>query len=391
MMKKTPFILLLILLFYPFVSFAAGFSLSPAVTAKVNKAQSLIEKNKTKQAITLLSELKPTRKGDIAFVGRMLGVLYWQNEQPHQAQLQLQKSLATNMYHGDEQWRLRRMLATLLLSQGQYKQALPELYTLTKTVPKEENGAQIWLYIAQSHYQLQQWQPIIDAIQHYEKLSAKASVKALTLKLVAQSELKQWRALATTAKQLIELEPNKKVWWQQRMSAYIRLGLNKKALDVLSLAKVQGIVFSDTDYRTLAALYAQQGIYEQAARTLAQISDANSDTELLKQQAQYWQAAREWNKSMHYWQLAAHKDARYYWQLALLQNQQRDYDATLATLDKVKAKTHRYDAELMRVNALYKLNKIDSALAHARQAQTLKDTPQVQTWIRFLTQLKAQS
>lgn len=108
----------------------------------------------------------PEREYDHAYFDRMLGVFYWQNGQMKPALAALTQAVNSGQLVDDQAWSTRRMLADLLLMNKEYKLALPHYYELTKSLPKDQKGDDIWLRIGQTHYQLGEWQPVLKAMKN---------------------------------------------------------------------------------------------------------------------------------------------------------------------------------------------------------------------------------
>ncbi len=188
------------------------------------------------------------------------------------------------------------MLADILLSDEQFKRALPHYYQLSKSIPETQKADELWLRIAQTHYQISEWKQVLSALKTYELLNRVDDVQPLTIKLGAQLQLQQWRQSLPTLKRLITLEPNKAAWWQQMAGIQLRLSRSKDALDTLVLAKRQGVELSQQDLKTLAQLYAQRGIPERLLSFMPVERGKKNDVELVSSQAMYWQMAKEWTK-----------------------------------------------------------------------------------------------
>ncbi|KMV30356.1 hypothetical protein AB733_11780 [Photobacterium swingsii] len=364
----------------------AGEQLSQYTAGKVQRAHQLQQDEKVAEAIELLAALTPSKAYDKAFVQRMLGVFYWQQGNTKLAISNLKKAVDSGLLQDEQAWITQRMLADILLSNEEFKQALPHYYALTKAIPENQKADELWLRIAQSHYQVEEWKPVLSAMKRYENLHRKDEVQPLTIKLGAQLQLQQWKSSLPTLQRLILLEPNKLVWWQQTAGIQLRLGRSKDALATLALADRQGVVLSQQDLRTLAQLYAQQGIPERAAKTLATLDNAKTDPQLLADQASYWQMAKEWDTSIHYWRLAAAKNNKHRWALAQLLLQEGQHKIALKELDKVSGR--KSDVELARVRAYYKLESFEQALIHAKRANNIEESPASKSWIKYLTQMR---
>ncbi|EAS40543.1 hypothetical protein C9J48_26145 [Photobacterium profundum] len=362
--------------------------LSQFTAGKVQRAHHLQQEDKLGEAITLLAELNPSRAYDKAFVKRMLGIFYWQKGNTKSSIVNLSYAVDSGLLNDEQAWVTQRMLADILLSEQQFTSALPHYYTLSKNIPDNQKADELWLRIAQSHYQIEEWDRVLAALKQYDRFNRKVDVQPLTIKLGAQLQLKHWKGAITTLNGLIGLEPNKTIWWQQLAGIQIRIGRSNDALDTLALAKHQGVDLRQQDLKTLAQLYAQRGIPERAAMLFSELRGASSDAKLLSDQAMYWQMAKEWNKAISIWAKAAKLDNKYRWQLAQLLLQEGHYHKALTELERVKDKTKRADVELAKVRAYYKLEDFDRAIIHAKQANNMNSSSASKSWIRYLSQIR---
>ncbi|MEJ2766142.1 hypothetical protein VV869_19510 [Photobacterium sp. MCCC 1A19761] len=355
---------------------------------KVQRAHNLQQEDKLGEAIELLAGLDPAKAYDKAFVKRMLGVFYWQQGSIKPAIKHLAYAVDTGLLQDQQAWTTQRMLADILLTDAQYKRALPHYYQLAKNIPEQQEPAQLWLRIAQSHYQLSEWQQVLKAVKAYQGYAPQPEVPILSMKLGAQLQLEQWKSALPTLQSLIALQPDHLSWWQQMAGIQLRLGRSKHALETLALAKRQGVALTQQNLTTLAQLYAQQGIPERAAKIYAQLEGAQDDPELMSMQAMYWQQAKEWDKAISSWEVAARLDNRHRWALAQLLLQEGQFDRALAELNRVKQKASQADVELARVRAYYKLKDFDQAIIHAKQANNIQPTATSKSWIKYLNQMR---
>ena len=383
MIKKFVVALALVL-----VTGAAQAELSRYTAGKVQRAQTLQQEEKLGEAIALLAEMSPSKAYDAAFVQRMLGVFYWQKGDVKNAIANLSKAVESGLLKDEQAWVTQRMLADILLSDEQFKRALLHYYQLSKAIPENQKADELWLRIVQAHYQISEWKQVLSAMTTYEKLNRVDEVQPLSMKLGAQLQLQKWRESLPTLQRLIMLEPNKAVWWQQTAGIQLRLSRSKDALDTLALAKRQGVELSQQDLKTLAQLYAQRGIPERAAVIYAQLKGAKTDVELVSSQAMYWQMAKEWDKAISIWALAAELDNKHRWPLAQLLLQEGHYRKAIAELDKVTLKGRKDDVELAKVRAYYKLENYDKAIIHAKLANNIKSTSASKSWIKYLSQMR---
>ncbi|MGI9828444.1 tetratricopeptide repeat protein [Vibrio vulnificus] len=385
-MKKQILTLLLTQwLWQPAALAASGTNVSQYTARVMQNAQQLADNNALADAIAKLNSAEVSRPDDVAALSKLLGIYYWQAEQFTRSIASLEKALSFELFTFEEEWVTRRMLTQLYLTQGDYKKAIPQLNKLLKQVPENESAAEIWRYLAQAQYSVENWRETIAATKGFQRVEKKPDTTILSLALAAHVRLEQWKSVIPLAKQLIALEPSNKNWWLQVYNAYLNLGQEKSALDMLTLIELQGLELNEAETKSLAYLYAAQGIYQKAAQTLARIENSQQDPKLIKLQAQYWQAAKEWQQALKFWQRLAKQESQYQWEVAILENQLQRYQQVLISLAEMDNPQRQFDAQLLKINALYRLERIDQAYAQAKKADALRSTKQTQNWLKFLS------
>ncbi|ELS0750608.1 tetratricopeptide repeat protein [Vibrio vulnificus] len=385
MKKRILTLLLTQWLWQPAALAASGTNVSQYTARVMQNAQQLADNDALADAIAKLNSAEVSRPDDVAALSKLLGIYYWQAEQFTRSIASLEKALSFELFTFEEEWVTRRMLTQLYLTQGDYKKAIPQLNKLLKQVPENESAAEIWRYLAQAQYSVENWRETIAATKGFQRVENKPDTTILSLALAAHVQLEQWKSVIPLAKQLIALEPSNKNWWLQAYNAYLNLGQEKSALDMLTLIELQGLELNEAETKSLAYLYAAQGIYQKAAQTLARIDNSQQDPKLIKLQAQYWQAAKEWQQALELWQRLAKQESQYQWEVALLENQLQRYQQVLISLAEMDNPQRQFDAQLLKINALYRLERIDQAYAQAKKADALRSTKQTQNWLKFLS------
>ncbi|KXF82111.1 tetratricopeptide repeat protein [Enterovibrio coralii] len=380
-------VLSLSLLFFIGQVHAAQLSQSTANSAL--KAFEYQDKEAWREAIGVLVAARTPTDYDKAYISRMLGVMYWQDNQPTKAIAALDKAVKLDALEPEAQRAAKRMLADLLMTQAKYSKALPLYYALSKDKAlSQKDLAQVWLRIAQANYQQNINNKALDAINTHLKL-ASPNVGSLSLKLGAEMRLKRWKSTLSTLKQLIAFEPNKKAWWLQMVSSHQKLNNEEGMLSTLVLAERSNIALNASEKRLMAQLYANAGVPEKAAAILSALNQSSSDKTSWVMEASYWQQAREWDKAIKAWKRASTLDASRLWVVAQLEIQQGYYADALKTLEQIKDPSKKVDVELARVRAYEKLEDFDTALLHAKRAQEYAPSEQTESWIQYLTNKRA--
>lgn len=393
---KCCFQVVTLCLLLSFSSLVFSQNVTPYTGKKLVQASQLEQEGHLPKAIEVLSNFTPKNDYDTAFVNRVLGIYYWQAEQPKQSVKALTTSVNLKALEPKAQWQTQRMLGDILYSQQDFSGAV-SAYQKTLAVKYDAKGKeksahakdvnQLYFRIAASYYQQQNWQQVRRYIVLYRAQDPKQKLQALRIQVVAELRLKQWKNAESTLSNLIRLEPDNKSWWQQQISAQLQQGRNEAALSTYALAKKQALDFTSNDYKALSQLYAQNKIPERAARILGEMFNQFPDTKTIanhKLQAQYWQVAREWPKAIETWQSLAHRDAQYYWPLSQLLIQQKHYVEANKVIDKAKPYAKVKEFGLAKIQLLYRLEKYNDALAEAKRLNEKQPSASAQTWIVFL-------
>jgi tetratricopeptide (TPR) repeat protein len=365
---------------------SAAKSLSAYSVNKVIQAQQLAAQEKLTDAIQVLTAINSPQAYDQAFINRMLGVYLWQAGNTQGAIKALTFALSTQQLDTASTWQTKRMLADLHLSLGNYQTSLSLYQDLVTNAGENQNRLTVWPRIAQASYPLEQWETSLEALNHYALSGGKLTVNLLSIKLGAQLELKRYKSALTTVDKLIFLVPERRNFWIQKVSIQIRLNATQNALTTLQLADLQGVSLHPSDRLLLVQLYGQNGIPEKAARILETLDVAKQERYSL-QLASYWQQAKEWEEALNVWQRLAKNHPAYYWEMAMLQLQQGQFQDALASLDKTKT-TDSSKVALAKAQAYYQLGEYNQALINAKQSYQLKPSPETQRWVEYLSQLK---
>lgn len=364
---------------------------------KIQYASQLQQEDKLAEAIDVLAPLTPTAKFDQAYIARVLGVFYWQNEQEKKAIAELAKSVSLAALDKQSQWQTEKMLADIYYSDHQFSPAITHYQHLliTEYPTKSDkqraelasNKNEVYLRLANGYYQKQAWKNCLTHIRHFVPKNRVEKIQKYKIQLVSELQLAYWSSAEKTAQRLIELEPNQKMWWHQLVAAQLQQKKSDKALVNYSLAKQQGIQFEAQDYKTLSQLYSQNKLPDRAAQIMGEMfihyPSTKSESAIVRQ-ATYWQMAKEWDKAEKVWQQAAKINKKHYWPLAKLQSQQKAYKRALISTESARSVIVESEYRLMKVRLYYKLARFNDALAQAKKLDEIDPSEEAKDWIRYL-------
>jgi len=380
-----------------FAVWAKEKNLTTYTIRQVQHAYQLQLEEKPNEAIAVLEKTKTSRAYDQAYVHRMLGGLYWQTQQSALAIRSLTTAVEAKQLPKEQQRDTQRMLADILLVEGQYSKSEKGYVNLLPEYESAVDREWLWLRLAQSQYQQQKWSLVEKSIkkQQYYLIKAKLAPKVMPLNmmLAAQLSTKKWRRAIKTAYSLRELEPNNILWWKQLTTLYLQTDQIKKALTTLQQADRAGFKLSDQQLKLLAQLYAQLDVPFKAGETYSRIRSLEDSVELLQQQANNWQAAKEWDRAKKSWNKAANIDPKYYWQMALLQLQRREYDGALVSIEalthssaiKTYTKSQLAKVHIAETQAFNALGQRKQALDAITLANRLQPSANTRSWIKYLS------
>ncbi|WP_221073908.1 tetratricopeptide repeat protein [Agarivorans aestuarii] len=370
--------------------------LSRNTAERVQRVFQLQQDGELAKAISQLEQLKPSAKYDQAYIARMLGIYYWQDEQVALSKAKLAEAVNLQAFPPQQAWETRNMLAEILLSEQQIDEALSHFEILLTQAQQPElelnispsQALSLRANLAYANYQQQNWQVVLDHLAALEQLQV-LDKNNLSMRFIAQVQLKQLKAAIITNQALLVLEPETLRWWQQLSALYSQTQQHQKALATLVSAERSGLALGESLLRHKAQLYAYLRVPEKAALSYAQLADADSDAALLLRQAQLWQQAREWQKSAKYWQLLAEHNPEYnlqYAQVLLLSNQ---YTQAIEALKLADPQEQQAKSQLLLAEIYLETKDYSQAYAAAQRAHNLEQSSQSERWLNYLEALVA--
>ena len=378
--------LIVLLGLWGFSALASEPSLSAALAKQVKPAYQFYEQQQYGDALRVIKTAQPQAGFVLAYVQRFQGNLHWLLNQPAAAAKSLAQAVAQNALPKAEQSQTHRMLADLYLSTEQAKLALQHY----QQVIAAQRDAALYLNMAQAHYQLGQWQGVIQSAEQGIKLSKGFNKSANALLLTGCYQMKNYAKSAQVLTRLTEHEPSNKQWWLQLSSVYLQMNDNKRALSTLEIAYQAGMVSSASELKNLARLRANAGLPYQAADLLSQQLARNtlsSDPSTLKELAGYWQLAREYQRAAQVWgQVAAVTGAaEHYLHQAALYSLDQQPKLALAVLERMPSGGIAGKVALAKTQAWYELNQYQKALQFAQKAKQQQATAkQGASWVAML-------
>ncbi|MFT7455446.1 MAG: tetratricopeptide (TPR) repeat protein [Marinobacter maritimus] len=363
-------------------------SLSINVGKQVTIAFALYEKGELPDALDKLVDIKSKTSFDKAYVNRFIGNLHWELGHEKEALEALKIALSENALGQKEQRASQRMLADLYLNQKKTPQAI----ALYKELIGYAESESLYEHLAIAYYQEKSWQPLIEAGNKAIALAVVFNKKVHILKLSAYYGLENYKSANKTLAKLTELYPEEKRWWMQLASTYRLLKEDKKALATYELAYLNGFVVSRDEIKYLANFRAFLGSpYEAALLLESALNDGviAKNSQVYQQLAIFWQAAREHDKALQYWDKSASLSDNPQHRLIEVQLLHRlgRYEEMLTVLDKIKSDNPEMKGKiaLTKVQALFELENYAEALSITRLALTYPSAKKrAASWLKVL-------
>ena len=285
-------------------------------------------------------------------------------------------------------------LSQLYFSQEQWQKSIGMLKWWTELTGEESRTA--YEMMAQAHYQLGQHreavEPAYKAIELTQQAGEPVSEHAYLLLRVLHYELGEYSRVADILQELIGRWP-KKQYWMQLASIYGEMENQRKQLNTLELAYMQGFLTEESEVLSLVGLLLNNELYLRAGKILEQGLESgviSSDLNHWRLLAQAWTMAHENDKAIPALRRASELSSDGKMDVILAQtfmNMQRWDDAVTAANNALrKGGLDRTDqAQVMLGQALFELERFDEARAAFEAAQADRRSRQLAAqWINYI-------
>ncbi|MBE0363488.1 hypothetical protein PULV_a0939 [Pseudoalteromonas ulvae UL12] len=315
--------------------------MSERVGKKVMKAFELFqaEPQDIPGAIAVLAELEPSDKFDAATVNNYLGQMYAQIEKYDLAAKHLKLAIDGDALNFKDHAQSMRTLGDIYLSNKRFKEA-KALYLGWIDFTGEEDP-QVYLRIANVHYELKEYKQVIaPADRNIDLLRGKEPNKqAFDMKIGAYSELKDFKSAVKVTEEVLKTWPEKPKSWTLLGRFYMQVEDYKKGLSTMEIAYKNGYFDSETDYRILASLYSLNDIPWKAGLTLEKAlkdDKIKRNKDNVNAMASYFHQAKEISKAAKYYQEAGafENDAELYRKAGSILLRIEKYSQSVTALNK---------------------------------------------------------
>ncbi|WP_241968725.1 tetratricopeptide repeat protein [Idiomarina tyrosinivorans] len=373
-------------------------ALRERVYSQLARAQETADSGKPNEGLAILAEVESKADSMNSYERAMLwnfyGFMYYEQDQVDKAIGYFDKVINEQPIPASLKMSTLFSLAQLTLAQGEFKQTLDYL-ARWKQLADPSQYSKAYILQAQALYQSERYQEALPLVQ-------KAIDDALTngktpdenwliLARALHYELKQPEQIVDVLKQLIRWY-NKPDYWVQLAGMYGQLEQDEKQLAVLEAAYQQGYLTTGEQLRNLVQVYYFNELPYKAGQVLTeamQQGKVDTDLKTLKQLAQNWILAKEYEKAVETLKQAnaVAEDGEVAAQLAqVLLNQDHNTDA-LEAAEQALAKGGLANPGMMYLAkgmALLNLERYQESIAAFSKAQQFQQTQaNAQQWLQY--------
>lgn len=388
-------VLIVLGLFLSGKSYASSYLVSERTYKRLEVIHNLMADNKyneAKQRLDKLQQSTKSNKYESALVLQTYAYLYAARDDYPNAIDALEKCLALDAMPDAQTHKILLNLIQLYVGTEKYPKAIEsfEKYlTLVKNPPANAHGLGGIAYAQVNNYP--------KAIKHL-KIAIASSKKPeeawFQMLLSIYYERKQYAEAAEVLEDLIVLKPEKKEYWKQLSGVRYQLNDDVKALSVLQLAYLKGLLNEEKELLNLARFYAFKGMPYKGAQVIeVGIKDKiiKPETDILRLLAECYLRANELQQATKALLKAAEMstDADLYIKLAHLYYEQEDWPATTETIKKALAIgtiQNPGKVYLLQGIAYYEQRKFEQAVSALDKAKQYQDTTTTaEQWLAYVS------
>lgn len=382
---------------WPSIPSVSAAELSDRTFRTVNRVQELIATERYDDAKTRLTSALSAnnRDYDRAVLLQQMGFLYSLQDDYKNASRYFADSLAVDALPVTVAQQVRYSLAQLYLAEAQYNDSVKTMqqwFEVAKANNEQPEG-HAYIVLANAYVHLEDYRNAIGPATQAIQLSENPSESWYLLLMASHYELKQFKQVADVLQILTNKYPQNKRYWMQLSGTYMELDRERQALAALEMAYTLGLLDEEREYIRLVNFLAYLNIPYRAAQVLNQEMDKGNiktDIENLERLANFWQQAKELDKSIQAYQqvyaLEPNPETQVRIARLMLQNQSYLQAIEFVMMPAPEA-TQDQKAELAYLRGLahFELQDFNQALAAMQSAaQSQRVEPMVSPWLAYL-------
>ena len=362
----------------------------------VTRAFELYNEEKVDEALKVLLEIRGGNEFDNAFLARFIGNLYAQRD-AKQAIRYLEQATKPDVLSFADQSSSLKLVADLQQMEGMHKDAIRNYEAWIRFTG--ENDPDVYLRIANSYYQLQDYKNVLVPIDNAIRYSRTPNKNHYMLKMGALYESRNYPKTVEVVETMVQLFPEERQFWVYLGNFYTLVEDYQKSLSAFQIAYNNGYLESETELKTLGQMYANNNIPYKAATIYEKYLKSGKikkDRTMLTAIASNFQAAREFAKAAQYYgELAAltneadayRRQAMAFMAIQRYNDALKAFEATLARDSSNAGRVH-----MSMVEAYLNQGKLREAYASLQQAKrdsaTARQANSYENYIREKARVK---
>ena len=266
----------------------------------------LYEEEKIKEAIAVLEDQDPDPGYDSAYLDRFLGNLYAADERMADALKVLKNAVDQDVLGWNDQAAAMKLVGQISLQEEKYEQSLEYLRKWVQFTG--ERDSQVFLYMANAHYQMKNFAEIIPLAEASLEAAEKPDKNVYTLMMASYYERKMYPQAIGVLEEGLNKLPEVTQWWPQLAQFYMLEENLAKSLQTMEIAYLAGYLDKESQYKMLVQLYDNEGIPYKAAATMEKHVEAGDIEKTAKNFATIansYHRAKELEKAVSWYERAA--------------------------------------------------------------------------------------
>jgi thioredoxin-like negative regulator of GroEL len=362
----------------------------------VTRAFELYNEEKVDEALKVLLEIRGGNEFDNAFLARFIGNLYAQRD-AKQAIRYLEQATKPDVLSFADQSSSLKLVADLQQMEGMHKDAIRNYEAWIRFTG--ENDPDVYLRIANSYYQLQDYKNVLVPIDNAIRYSRTPNKNHYMLKMGALYESRNYPKTVEVVETMVQLFPEERQFWVYLGNFYTLVEDYQKSLSAFQIAYNNGYLESEAELKMLGQMYANNNIPYKAAAIYEKYLKSGKikkDRTMLTAIASNFQAAREFAKAAQYYgELAAltneadayRRQAMAFMAIQRYNDALKAFEATLARESSNAGRVH-----MSMVEAYLNQGKLREAYASLQQAKrdsaTARQANSYENYIREKARVK---
>ncbi len=362
----------------------------------VTRAFELYNEEKVDEALKVLLEIRGGNDFDNAFLARFIGNLYAQRD-AKQAIRYLEQATKPDVLSFTDQASSLKLVADLQQMEGMHKDAIRNYEAWIRFTG--ENDPDVYLRIANSYYQLQDYKNVLVPIDNAIRYSRTPNKNHYMLKMGALYESRNYPKTVEVVETMVQLFPEERQFWVYLGNFYTLVEDYQKSLSAFQIAYNNGYLESEAELKMLGQMYANNNIPYKAAAIYEKYLKSGKikkDRTMLTAIASNFQAAREFAKAAQYYgELAAltneadayRRQAMAFMAIQRYNDALKAFEATLARDSSNAGRVH-----MSMVEAYLNQGKLREAYASLQQAKrdsaTARQANSYENYIREKARVK---